>query len=337
MSYTSKLTYTLHVFESSSDVKFIKAIDVYQKTVSRIEKTSTNEIAWVVDNRKSFQTSMPYFFGLELNNKVIGYAEVAYIKRTRYIAIDYITIDNQYKTHSAFYSFILLIIEHFNSLKIDFDFIGIEILTDFEGTASKEEISEFELEGFKVINSLYMQPSLEKNNFDSQHEAVLMINQRNKATAFIGKKTYCEIVDSLYFDYYYEWDCKFYNNEIERVNGYNQFKKNYDTIVNSCSNSNIILNGYPFKSISSEDKIIPPEQTKSQKLWQALFFVAIFTIMLLGIILAIKKMNIEFAIVIVIFIALIFLWLSFLAFSEDKAMKLLSKIPILSKLIELLK
>lgn len=336
---SQKLVYELRLFESSSDMKFIKALEIYQKNVSHNEKTSTNEISWVIDNRENFKKSNPYFFGLELNGNIIGYAEIAYIYRTRYITIDYIIIDEKYKTHSALYSFILLIFEYFNRIKLDFDFIGIEVLTEFEGTISKEEISEFELEGFKVVNSLYIQPCLELNNYDSQQEAILMIYQRNKTTSSIGKKTYCEIVNSLYFDYYHEWDCNFAKNENELIESYNKLMENSKKIVESCDTENIILNGYPFKSISSENKIIPVEKNKNKKLWQALFFVIIFAIIVLGVILIIKKMNVELSIVVVIFVFVLFafLWLSYLAFFDNRALQILSKIPMLSKMFEQLK
>lgn len=336
---TFDLTYKLYQFESSSDIRFIKALNIYQNNVSHNEKTNTNEISWVVDNRNKFKNSKPYFFGLELNGNIIGYSEIAYIYRTRYITIDYLIIDEKYKTHSSFYSFILLLIDFFNKLKLDFDFIGIEILTKFEGTISTEEISEFEIEGFKVVNSLYIQPCLEFNNYDSQQEAVLMIYQRNKCSSTISKNAYCEIVNSLYFDYYYEWDSNFFNDENNHINYYNQLVENVERIKEHCEDENIILNGYPFKSISSENKIIPYKDNKNKKLWQALFFVVIFAVVALGVILAIKKMNVELSIVIIIFIFVLFafLWLSYLAFSDKIALQILKKFPILSKLIEQLK
>lgn len=332
-----KINYSLDLFETSTDEKFIEALDVYRRSISRTVKTNTNEIVWTVDNRKQFSQSYPYFFGLELNNNVIGYAEVAYLNRTRYITIDYILIDAQYRTHSAFYSFFMLIIEYFNSIKLDYDYIGIEILTDGDKKASPEEISVLELEGFKVVNELYIQPNLENNNFESNHEAVLMIYQRNLFSSTISKKSYCDIVHSIYFDYYHEWDCNFCKNAIEQGNNFKNLKENYEKIVSSISQDEIVLNGYPFKSMSSENKIIPKESTINKKLWQALFFVLAFSVIFLGVILGIKQLQIELTIAIIIFIVLIFIWLSFLSFSENKAFRILSKIPIISKFFEQLK
>lgn len=332
-----KLTYNLKLFSNSNDERFIEALDVYRRSVSRNEKTSTNEIVWTVDHQRKFKSSQPYFFGLELNNKIIGYAELAYLKRTRYITIDYLIIDSKYQTHSAFYSFFMLIIQYFTDIQLDFDYIGIEILTKNKGTASHEEISKLELEGFKVVNQLYIQPCLEQNNFDSQQEAILMIYQRNSSSNVISKESYCDIVKSIYFDYYCEWDSNFFGNETDRGENYKVLSENYEKIVSSISESEIILNGYPFKKMSAEDKIIPKENTINKKLWQALFFVLAFSVIVLGVLLAVKKMNIELIIALMIFVIMIFVWLSFLAFSENKAMKILNKIPLLSKFFEQIK
>lgn len=332
-----RLIYNLHMFETSADISFHAAINIYQKTVAHNEKTNSNEISWVLDHSKRFKKSTPFFFGLELNNKIIGFAEISYIKRTRFIIIDYIAIDHVYKTHSAFYSFILLILDYLNSIHLDYDYIGTEMLTSFEDAVSKKEISEFELEGFKVVNALYIQPCLEINNFDSQQEAILMISQRNKSVSNISKNNYFEIVNSIYFDYYYEWDSFFFKDEIEGNESYNQLKANYDKIVSECSDSNIILNGYPFKSLSSENKVIPNGLIRGQKIWQALFFVMVFSVMVLGIIFAVRQMNIELTIAIVLFVVLGFFWLCFLALNDDRAMKIISKIPFISKIIEQLK
>ena len=73
--YDLKLNYSLKIFQNSTDDKFLNALDVYIGSVPRNEKTSTNEIIWCVDNASSFNKFTLYFLGLELNNKIIGYAE----------------------------------------------------------------------------------------------------------------------------------------------------------------------------------------------------------------------------------------------------------------------
>lgn len=333
-SQNLKLSYSLKVFQNSADDKFMDALDVYVRTVPRNEKTNTNEIIWCMDNSKNFEKFTLFFLGLELNNKIIGYAEIAFIKRTRYITIDYLSIDEKYKTHSAFYTFLLLIVEYFSNIKLDYDFIGIELLTDDNGVILKEELSELELEGFRVVNTLYIQPCLELNNYDSQHEALLLVYQRNTMNKKMSKNTYLDIIYSIYFDYYFEWDKHFFANEEDSNKSYNKLKQSYEKIRSSLSDELITLNGYPFTKMSGENKVIPNEKNINKKLWQALFFAMIFGCFALALILIIKKLNVELAIVCVVFVLILFTWLAFLSFSENKAYKILTNLPILSKLFE---
>lgn len=336
-SQNLKLNYSLKIFQNSTDDKFLEALDVYVKCVPRNEKTNTNEIIWCIDNRNIFDKFILFFVGLELNNKIIGYAEISYIKRTRYVTIDYLLIDEKYRTHSAFYTFLLLIVEYFSNIKLDYDFIGIELLTNDNGILSKEELTEFSLEGFSVVNTLYIQPCLEINNYDSQHEALLLVYQRNTINKKISKDTYLDIIHSIYFDYYFEWDSHFFSNNAERNNSYNKLQQAYEKISSSLTEEPIILNGYPFSKMSNEDKVIPNDKLINKKLWQALFFTMAFGIIALGVILALKKMNVELAIAGVVFIILLFTWLAFLSFTENKAYSILLNIPGISKFFENIK
>lgn len=332
----NKLIYTLQLFNSSCDRDFLASLEIYKNNIIRQEKTPLNEISWVVDNSKRFIKSVPRIFGVKLNNEVIGYAETAYIRSSKCITIDYLILDEKYSTHSAFYTFLLLIIDHYNSNQFDYDFIITEKLT-YNDNLFINEVSEWQLEGFKVINQIYIQPRLEVDNYDSEQEAILMLYQRNTSTPHISKETYRKIVHSLYFDYYYEWDGFFFNNDGERIDNYNRLNGNLKKIEASLEIEEIQLNGYPFKKISNETKIIPKVTTTSKKAWRALLFVASFCVVVLGVILAIKKMNIELAIVGVIFILITFLWLTVMSMSEDKALQILEKIPIISKLFGLSK
>lgn len=327
---TKKLIYSLEVFESVCDPNFQNALDIYRNNVVWQEKTPLNEISWVVENSNKFKTSKPHIFGISLNNTIIGYAEVAYIPRAKFITIDYLILDGKYRTHSAFYTFLMLIVEYFNANKYDYDFIIIEKLANQSNSIHVEELDEYQLEGFKVINQLYIQPKLELDNSDSEHEAILLLYQRNATKPYISKETYCKIVEALYFDYYFEWDSFFFKNDEEKISNHNRLNINFSKIKESMSCEEIQLNGYPFKKISNENTIIPKNEV-NKKPWKALIFLIIFCIIALGVILAIKKMNAELAIVGIIFVLMLFIWLAFISLSDDRAIALIEKIPIISK------
>ena len=192
---TFKLNYTLNVFETCCDKDFQDALEIYRRNIFRQEKTPTNEIAWVIDNRKKFKTSMPFIMGIKLNNKIIGFSEIAFIPKIKSLIIDYIIFDAKYRTNSAFYSFLLLALEYINSLKIDYDYILFEKVIKGDEEAFITEISELQLEGFQVINQLYFQPRLDIDNVDSEQEAILLIYQKNNSICIF----YRNLLISLWF------------------------------------------------------------------------------------------------------------------------------------------
>ncbi|MBO5462644.1 MAG: hypothetical protein J6A49_04955 [Clostridia bacterium] len=336
-SYPNELVYSLKVFKSNCDVDFLKAMDIYRNNIVWQEKTPLQEIAWVAENSHRFQTSKPVLFGITLNNTIIGYAETAYIPKTKFITIDYLILDRKYNTHSAFYTFLMLIVEYFNCQKYDYDFIITEKLVKSPNGEGIEELDEFQLEGFKVINQLYIQPKLELNNTDSEQEAVLLLYQRNANSPYISKETYCNLVEALYFDYYYEWDSFFLKGENQKAENYNRLKENLEKIKVFLKDEEIELNGYPFKKISNETTIIPFKDNKRLKPWKALIFLILFCVVALGVVLALKKMNAEIIIVCFIFVLLLFVWLAFIALSDERALAILEKIPFVSKIFEQLK
>ncbi len=166
---------------------------------------------------------------------------------------------------------------------------------------------------------------------DSEQEAILLIYQKNNSNPFISKESYLNMISAIYFDYYFEWDSFFFKNDEEKTENYARLNLHIEKIAETLKISQIKINGYPFQSNSNENKIIPEERKTNKKIWKALLFMITFSIITLAIILAVKKLNIELAIVIVIFVFNIFIWLAFLALTEDRAMKLIQKIPFISK------
>ncbi|MCC8145865.1 MAG: hypothetical protein LIO93_05375, partial [Bacteroidales bacterium] len=109
------MRYELLRFNSSNDQYFYEALKIYQQSIPHEQKTNSSEIVYWVDNLGTFKEGELFFFGLLLNNKIIGYAEIAFIKNNRILIIDYIVLDPIYKSNSAFYSFYSLIIKYFDN------------------------------------------------------------------------------------------------------------------------------------------------------------------------------------------------------------------------------
>ena len=168
----NNVDYKLMRLTSSKCSEYFEAMKIYTQSVEYIQKTSTNEIKYWIDHFKKFALGDLFFFVLLSNDIVIGYAELAYIKKSRTLLIDYIAIDKQYNSNSAFYSFYWLIVDYINKQGLDYDFITKEILCKYDSTKIYlSEIKMYELENFKVSKFLYRDPSLRKSGEKQMRKA----------------------------------------------------------------------------------------------------------------------------------------------------------------------
>ena len=168
-----KITYAVRRFENSKDKDFMKALKIYNDSISIDTKTSTNEIIYFADNWNSQSGRIMYFLGLYIDNEIIGYVEAGYLTNTRTIIIDYIVIKEEYHLNSVFYPLFGLIQKYFSDELIDYDFIVTEVSTkgtddiDSESSFSKKML---QLEDFRIANVIYIQPRLGVKNKESNFE-----------------------------------------------------------------------------------------------------------------------------------------------------------------------
>ena len=205
------IKYELVRFKSSNDNDFQESLKIYRSSTPHEQKTNSSEIVYWVDNQREFGIGELFFFGLKVNGVVVGYAELAYVKKERILIIDYINLDQNYRSNNNFYTFYALIINYINNESIDYDYITKEILCRYNEThIHKEDVSLYELENFKVVNGLYIQPQLERNNIESVKESLIMLYTRAGLCPVLKKDAYLHIVEVIY-DYYYCWDKPFLN------------------------------------------------------------------------------------------------------------------------------
>lgn len=331
-----QLNYEIVHLTDTSSTYYHEALRVYCQTITYDQKTNTNEIAYWVNHSNDFPNCKPLFFALILNNMVIGYAEWAYLVSNRILIIDYIILDSQYKSNSAFFAFFSLIINYIDSLGYDYDFITKEILCQYTQTQlHKEDIKKYELENFKVINSLYMHPQLEIGNWESNKEALLMIYQKEMQSMNFKKETYLSIVDSIYFKYYEIWDKPFWNSIDEETQNHIALIKNKETIEENIGSENIVLNGYPILATSGRPLI--PENQPQKNINRSLIYAIFILIMTFLTLFFSKELNVELTSIAFVALAIIFIMLTFVALSDSKAAKIIEKLPVFSKLFALLK
>jgi hypothetical protein len=334
----SYIKYELIRFKSSKDQYFYEALKIYSSSIDYEQKTSTNEITYWVNNLNKFRKGEILLFALVSNNTVIGFAELSYIKEEKILIIDYIIILETYKSNSAFYSFYSLIISYINDAGFDYNFITKEILCRYDETQRYlTDIRMYELEEFKVANCLYIHPQLEKNNVESEKEALVMIYQKANSNNNLKKETYIQIISYIY-NYYYEWDSPFFKNNEENGSYLCRHKNYLNKIIKSLDEqSTITLNGYPYKLSVSTDGSNIPNVKKNKIISHALIHTSILIILVLVILFFAKELNVELTTVALVSIAVLFVTLSFISISDSKAAHIIKKLPLFSKLFELLK
>ncbi len=326
----SSITYELLRFKNSSDEQFLEAMEVYRKTTSHDQKTDIKEITYWVDNLKQFEIGELFFFGLKANGLVIGYAELAYIKQERILIIDYINIASEYRTNSSFYSFYSLIMNYMDQNNCDYDYITIEILSKYGNKPIRnEEVCQYELENFKMVNTLYIQPLLETHNDESSTEALIMIYTRAGESYQLKKETFLHIVDTIY-NYYLYWDSKVC--DIKELTKRGALKDvNTNSIRESINDDYIVLTGCPLNALARANlNKIPPK--RSNTLWIALLCCLIIVGLVLGILYLLKMMDYEINSLITIGVFILIIFLLLLILIDKSILKTLKKIPIFSAL-----
>lgn len=330
----NSMNYELIRFKKSSDIGFIEALKIYQQSISHDQKTNSSEIVYWVDNLKKFTYGELFFFGLRLNNLIIGYAELAYIAQNRIVIIDYIVLDASYGTNSSFYTFYTLILSYLSEHSFDYDFITKEILCRYnEAHIHKQDVSLYELENFKVVNCLYIQPQLEKNNIESAKEALVMLYIRATASMNLKKEAYMNIVSTIY-DYYYFWDYPFCT-EDDKFERKECAISNKKIISNSIIEESIRLNGYPFKYHASSEGLVIPTKNK-HNLLIAFLCVFMMALLIIGTMYASKKLGFETKSIFYIGFAEVVTFLLFLILIDKNVLLILQKLPFLSKVCKLL-
>ena len=208
MEDIQKINFSLKHFESSKDKDFVKALMIYNDTIPVDTKTSTNEITYFIDNSELQQNRKMYFFGLYVNNVLMGFVETGYLKVSKTIVIDYIVLKDEYHLNSVFYPLFSLLQRFFSESMIDYDYIITEVSTkciedsvDSESFFSRKML---QIEDFRIADALYIQPKLGIHNEESSFEFQLMIKSSQPLVS-LKTKTYLSIVKDIYYEHYKAW------------------------------------------------------------------------------------------------------------------------------------
>lgn len=237
MDEIQKINFSLKRFESSKDKDFDRAIMIYNEIIPADTKTRTNEIIYFADNCKVQPNREMFFFGMYVNSYLMGFVECGYLINTKTLIIDYIVLKQEYHLNSVFYPLFSLLQRYFSESMIDYDYIVTEVSTkcpeesvDSESFFSKKML---QIEDYRIIDALYLQPQLGLNNEESNFEFQLMIKSSQSLTS-LKKSTYLAIVRDIYFEHYNSW---YQKTEVENAENYKiHIESQYELIKLSLEN-----------------------------------------------------------------------------------------------------
>lgn len=240
------MNFSIRRFVSSKDKDFVKALMIYNEIIPADTKTNSREIIYFVDHNNCCPEREMYFFGLYVENNLVGFLEAGYLFATKAVIIDYIVLKAEYRLNSIYYPLFSLAQRYFSEHLMDCDYIATEVSTkcveesvDAESYFSKKML---QMEGFRIIAALYFQPRLGMNNIESNFPFQLMIKSTQPIIS-MKKETYLAIVKSIYFDHYYTWHSIF---DLEHKKEYHQhLESEYRIIENAvrCIKGDIKLEG----------------------------------------------------------------------------------------------
>lgn len=235
------LGFKIKRFESSTDKDFIEALKIYSANTSVFVKTSCNEITYYVDNQTIDNGREMYFFGLYVNNEIIGFLEAGHMLKSKSIIIDYLVLKKEYRINGVFYPIFSLMLNYFSENIIDFDYIILEIMAS--ALDDGDEVDYFykkmlSIEDFQVIDELYRHPMLGSENYESNNDCRLLIKPI-KPINNIHKDTYIKILKDIYFSHYFDW-YKHFLSSVEQNSYKNHLNSQLTLTLNTIIEKDII-------------------------------------------------------------------------------------------------
>lgn len=228
--------YAIKPLTSTKDRDYVDAIKIYIESIPADVRTSTNEIATFVNAPEDSYRRM-YFFALQHQGLVIGYAQFAYLKHEKILFLDYIAFETQYKVNSAFYPFMSIISMYFLDVGIEYNYYITELglqnsgkSIDIDSLFLRKVLS---VEDFLAIAAPYRQPELGINRQETRVDAQLYIKTSSSIQS-LQTETYFRIVHTIYFQHYLSWYKKVLNDaEIEQYE--TELRQEYERIVTQLS------------------------------------------------------------------------------------------------------
>ena len=200
--------FTIKRIFKTTDEDYIKALHIYNDTTPFEIKTPTNEITYWLE-KQSISTPFEIFaFILYLNDEVIGFSMTTYIKKSKIVIDEYLAVYDSYRIQTIFLAYESLIQNFYRENGIDVSYYITEISNKADGKEMDREsrisLKLMCIEDYGKINALYFALPLGLENHESNFNAHLYIKGVEQLQS-ITRQTYQEIIESMYYDYWYTW------------------------------------------------------------------------------------------------------------------------------------
>ena len=281
--------FILKPITKSSDEDYIKALQIYIKETPKEIRTNSNEITHWLDKKDRNASFEMLVFVLYLDNALIGFSQITYIKSQQIVILDYISLKAQYRVNSVFLVFLSMIQNYLISSGKQITYYIAEIGNKDNGTHIDRESAFYKrvicLENYGQVMSKYYNMPLGIDNHESEFESLMYIKS-NDNIPYITKETFFEIVHSICYEYYYTWYADFLNDEEKQIYK-NKLDKCYNDIKKHSSELTHIDVQYPNCPLFKQDisnktfGAVPAKKKKSyRKIFLLIIVVLIFSTLL---------------------------------------------------------
>ena len=199
-------SYRLKRFLNSRDPDFAAALLIYVRNTPASIRTDTNEITYWLDEFSAQFGDDFYVFGFFRGRELVGYAEAAYLKDARLIALDYLAIEEAHRGNNVCLTeFLDQLKRYLENDHPEYRYAVAEITygpnQQYPSQDSSMRTRLFKQQGFKVIRAPYYQPRMMLDDAESEMKADLIIYSTANLES-IQTDTYLSIVQTIYYKYY---------------------------------------------------------------------------------------------------------------------------------------
>lgn len=226
----------------STDEDYLKALQIYIEETPKEIRTNTNEISYWLEKKKTSKSFEIMVFVLFLDDVLIGFSQLTYIKSQQIVIWDYISLKSPYRENSVFLVFLNMMQNYLAATNKEITYYLAEIGNKDNGEHIDRESAFYKriicLEGYGQVMSNYYNLPLGLDNCESEFESLLYL-KTNDNISYINKETFLNIVYAICYEYYYVWYSEFINGD--KLSLYKEkLDKCYSSIEkHNCENSRI--------------------------------------------------------------------------------------------------